>query len=220
MSRPAFKSSLWPVLLLTFFSACATLRESPVTDGLQSGTASWYGKDFHGRPTASGEIYNMYGMTAAHKTLPLGTALDVTNLDNGRQTKVIVNDRGPFVAGRIIDLSYSAAKELDMVGPGIARVSIKVTGRDGRYVRKPVVDDRGGGGNYVVQLGAFTEVQNAERLKTAIGWKRQGVYMAKAEVSGRTFFRVRIGEFKSKDRAYKLAEALAEEGYHVVVMRD
>ena len=91
----------------------------------QTGIASWYGKDFHGKKTANGEIYNMHAMTAAHKTLPLGTWVRVYNLTNGKSCDVRVNDRGPFVRGRIIDLSYSAAKEIGLVGPGTAKVRIK-----------------------------------------------------------------------------------------------
>ena len=98
----------------------------PHSDGFrQRGLASWYGRDFHGKKTSSGEIYNMHAMTAAHKTLPLGTYVRVYNLENKRSTLVRINDRGPFVRGRIIDLSYSAAKEVGIVGPGTARVSLR-----------------------------------------------------------------------------------------------
>jgi rare lipoprotein A len=90
----------------------------------QIGTASWYGYDFHGRPTASGEPYDMYGMTAAHLTLPLGSYVRVTNLRNGRAVVVRVNDRGPIVPGRIIDLSYSAAEALQFQGRGLQRVRL------------------------------------------------------------------------------------------------
>jgi rare lipoprotein A len=90
------------------------------------GIASWYGPDFHGRRTANGEIYNMYGMTAAHKTLPFDTMLRVTNLENGRSVVVRVNDRGPYAKGRIIDLSKSAAEKIGMIGPGTARVRLEV----------------------------------------------------------------------------------------------
>ena len=90
------------------------------------GKASYYGKKFHGRKTASGEIFDMYKKTAAHRTLPLGTRIKVTNLENSKSVIVKINDRGPFVAGRILDLSYQAAKELDMLNQGVARVKIIV----------------------------------------------------------------------------------------------
>ena len=92
----------------------------------ETGVASWYGKKFHGRKTASGERYNQNKMTAAHKTLPFGTRVRVKNRDNGKNVVVVINDRGPFAKGRIIDVSRAAAKKLDMIGAGTAKVSIKV----------------------------------------------------------------------------------------------
>ncbi|MBI3755918.1 MAG: septal ring lytic transglycosylase RlpA family protein, partial [Deltaproteobacteria bacterium] len=94
----------------------------------EEGIASWYGKDFHGKKTSNGETYNMYDMTAAHKTLPLGTYVKVTRLDNGKETIVRVNDRGPFVKGRIIDLSYKAASEIGIADSGTTRVKIAALG--------------------------------------------------------------------------------------------
>ncbi len=96
---------------------------------VQHGKASWYGKAFHGRPTASGERYDMHAPTAAHKTLPFGTRVRVTNLDNGKQTVVRINDRGPFVKGRIIDLSYGAAKKIQMLQAGVVRVKLEILSR-------------------------------------------------------------------------------------------
>ncbi len=93
---------------------------------LQEGVASYYGEDFHGRKTSNGEVYDMYAMTAAHRALPFDTRVLVTNLDNGKKVTVRINDRGPFVEGRIIDLSYGAARKIGMVGPGTARVRLEV----------------------------------------------------------------------------------------------
>ncbi len=90
------------------------------------GIASWYGPGFHGKRTASGEIYDMYGISAAHKTLPFGTIVKVVDLETGRSVVVRINDRGPFIEGRIIDLSYGAAKELGMVEKGLAKVGLKI----------------------------------------------------------------------------------------------
>lgn len=101
-------------------------RHSVSYPRVQVGVASYYGREFHGQKTASGERFDMYDLTAAHRTLPFGTRLRVTNLTNGRQVIVRVNDRGPFVKGRIIDLSYAAARELGMIGTGTAWVKIKV----------------------------------------------------------------------------------------------
>ena len=108
-------------------------RYFPISDAqgfVQRGLASWYGKKFHGRPTASGEIFDMNRMSAAHKTLPLGTYVRTVNLKNNKQIVVKINDRGPFVKGRIIDLSYAAAKKIGLIGPGVARVKLTVMGKE------------------------------------------------------------------------------------------
>ncbi|MFQ5746777.1 MAG: septal ring lytic transglycosylase RlpA family protein [Gemmatimonadota bacterium] len=118
----------------------------------QTGIASWYGPGFHGRRTASGEIFDMEAMTAAHKTLPFGTRVRVMNLENGRATSVRINDRGPFVRGRIIDLSRAAARSIHMLGPGTARVRIAVVGTSS-LARCAYV-----------QVGAFARAENADRL--------------------------------------------------------
>jgi rare lipoprotein A len=108
--------------------ACALLKPAtpPVVGGSQEGIASWYGPGFHGRRTANGEVYDQYELTAAHQTLPLGTRVMVTSLANGRSVEVRVNDRGPFVGGRVIDLSYAAARVLGMIGPGTMPVRVEV----------------------------------------------------------------------------------------------
>lgn len=122
------------VMLSLVFSACTgkhVVRRAPSTPpkNLIQGEASWYGGKFNGRRTASGERYNMYGLTAAHKTLPFGTKLSVVNLDNGKAVIVTVNDRGPFVRDRVLDLSYGAAKKLGMIGAGFADVHAYILNR-------------------------------------------------------------------------------------------
>ena len=136
----------------------------------QRGNASWYGKEFHGRKTASGEIYNMHAMTGAHKTLPMGTYVSVHNLRNGKKVVVRINDRGPFVKGRIIDLSYAAAKKIGLIGPGVVQVKIVALGRevgeiDSPLGSKPVVEISDLNiGEFTVQVGAFKSKENAIRL--------------------------------------------------------
>ena len=115
--------------LLALLSACGHKKPpkavpSPPVGHVQEGVSSWYGKEFDGRPTASGERFDMNGMTAAHRTLPLGTEVRVTNLENGQEADLRINDRGPFVRGRILDCSYGAAKSLGFAGAGMARVRI------------------------------------------------------------------------------------------------
>ena len=102
------------------------LSSIDTTRAYQIGTASYYGKKFHGRKTANGETFNMYKLTAAHRVLPLGTFIRVTHLDNGRWVEVKVNDRGPFIEGRILDLSFAAALEIEMVNAGTARIMIEL----------------------------------------------------------------------------------------------
>src|SRR2546426_12073593 len=121
----------WVALWLVGAAGCALVRAPappPITDGVQVGVASWYGPGFHGNRSANGEIYDQYELTAAHPSLPLGTRVMVTNLENGRAVQVRINDRGPFVGGRAIDLSYAAARTIGMVGPGTVRVRVEVLG--------------------------------------------------------------------------------------------
>lgn len=120
------------------------------------GFASWYGGKFHGRLTSSGEVFDTNDMTAAHRTLPFGTVVKVTNQDNGKSTLVKINDRGPFVEGRIIDLSRAAAEQLDMVGPGVAHVSLDIVN---------FVADRE---LYAVQVGAYALEKNADKARATL----------------------------------------------------
>src|SRR5436305_13716032 len=129
----------WVALWLVGAAGCALVRAPappPITDGVQVGVASWYGPGFHGNRTANGEVYDQYELTAAHPSLPLGTRVMVTNLANGRSVDVRINDRGPFVDGRAIDLSYAAARVLRMVGPGTARVRIEVVASSPRVAER------------------------------------------------------------------------------------
>lgn len=177
----------------------------------EEGIASWYGKDFHGRKTSNGEVYDMYAMTAAHKTLPMNVYLKVTNLGNGRSTVVRVNDRGPFVKGRIVDLSYSAAKELGVVGPGTAPVRIEALGYKeetssgtGTAYRQPETYDVG---PFMIQVGAFTVADNARRLAGQLKVRFGAAEVIEAWVGGKKFFRVRAGRYSS----FELAEAALPE---------
>jgi rare lipoprotein A len=163
----------------------------------EEGLASWYGKDFHGRKTSNGETYDMYAMTAAHKILPMNVFVKVTNLNNGQSAVVRVNDRGPFVKSRIIDLSYSAAKQLGVVGPGTAPVRIEALGY--RESTKPGTSpsyrppDNYAPGPFMVQVGAFTVKENAYRLADKLKQQYGASTVAEGWVDGRKFYRVRAG---------------------------
>ncbi|PLX79806.1 MAG: septal ring lytic transglycosylase RlpA family lipoprotein [Desulfuromonas sp.] len=181
----------------------------------QEGIASWYGKDFHGKKTSNGEIYNMHAMTAAHKTLPLGVYVEVANKNNGRRAVVRVNDRGPFVAGRIIDLSYAAAKDLGVVGPGTAPVRIAALGyratdrASDKVFTAPKSWDVG---SYTVQLGAFADSSNAYRFADKMRKKTGFATVTKGWVKGRMFHRVWAGKFTSLEQAELAKIEFAAEG--------
>ena len=182
----------------------------------QRGIASWYGKDFHGKKTSNGEIYNMYAMTAAHKTLPLGTYVRVHNLENNREVEVRVNDRGPFVRGRIIDLSYTAAKDIGIVGPGTARVEVVALGTpvttDGSSNTSYVQGDYYSG-NFTYQIGAFANRENAERQKRILAKKYKNAHITVFDRGDQVFYRVRVGKFSSLEEAVKQELILIEDGY-------
>jgi rare lipoprotein A len=207
------------IIVLLFLASCAS---SPRTQykprsGGEYVTASWYGSDFHGRPTSSGERYDMYGMTAAHKTMKFGTKLLVTNPDTGRSAVVTVNDRGPFVRGRDLDLSYGAARKIGLEEKGVGRVKIEYLGRDTRYVKRMPFEPAAVSGIVTVQIGSFKEETNATRLKQGLDFNYRDVHVTTAYVNGQKYYRVRIGRFQDYDSAYALAEKLADEGYSTLI---
>jgi rare lipoprotein A len=182
----------------------------------QRGIASWYGKDFHGKKTSNGEIYDMYAMTAAHKTLPLGTFVRVHNLDNNRRVEVRVNDRGPFVRGRIIDLSYTAAKDIGIVGPGTGRVEVTAlatpaTTDDGTPRSYEPVDLYSG--NFTFQIGAFVNRENAERLTAKLNEKYKNAHVTVYDRGDQIFYRVRVGKFTTLKQAEAQESILIRDGY-------
>ena len=171
----------------------------------QKGIASWYGTKFHGRRTSSGETYNMYGMTAAHKTLPLPTYVEVTNIENGRSVIVKVNDRGPFHENRIIDLSYTAAAKLDILRSGTGLVDIRAIDAN-HYQKEPSaagpVPVASGKKEFFIQVGSFGELLNAERLRSRLdSMGTDLVKISQVVVDGKTLYRVRIGPIYDIDFA-------------------
>ncbi len=185
---------------------------------VQKGLASWYGKKFHGRKTSNGETYNMYAMTAAHKTLPMNTWVSVHNLENNRKIVVRVNDRGPFVYGRIIDLSYTGAKRIGIVGPGTTKVRITALGRATSYSKKtkdpitfkPIDYWKG---NFTVQVGAFKVKSNAEKYRYKLSKSYQNAHFVTFTDDRGTFFRVRIGRFTNLKDAIRFSEKIMTQGF-------
>ena len=176
----------------------------------EEGIASWYGGDdgFEGKPTASGEIYDSSLMTAAHRDLPLGTLVEVSNLESGKSVSVRINDRGPFIPGRIIDLSRAAAGKLGLIGPGTGRVRLTIL-KPG-----PVVPLISTSGLWSVQIGSFANASNAER------------HADRARATGRTvslepyngLTRVKVGAYPSRGQAQDVLAALERQGFEGIVV--
>jgi peptidoglycan lytic transglycosylase len=176
---------------------------------VEEGVASWYGAPFHGRRTSNGEIYDMNEFTAAHRTLPFNTVVRVTNLGNGKQTEVRINDRGPFVANRVIDLSHSAAEVIEMIGTGTAPVRLEV-------ISGPSPQS----GFFGVQVGAFQVQENAERLKGQLSTRYSPVIVVPYDSPNGIFYRVRVGRLPSEEAARQLAGQLqANEQFTTFVVR-
>jgi rare lipoprotein A len=175
---------------------------------VEEGQASWYGVPFNGRRTSNGEIYNMYDFTAAHRTLPFNSMMRVTNLTNGLQTEVRINDRGPFVAGRVIDLSYSAAKAIGMIGPGVAAVRLEMISGSNPYE-----------GSFSVQVGAFQLRENAQRLQARLSARYSPIQIQTYDSPNGIFYRVRVGRVPTIGGAQLLANQLGKEGFVPFVVR-
>ncbi len=178
----------------------------------EEGNASWYGNPFHGRRASNGEVYDMYKLTAAHRTLPFETTVRVTNLNNGKSTTVRITDRGPFVDNRIIDLSLAAARELDSVGPGVVPVRLEVIGN----VDVAALTE----GFFTVQVGAFRDRTNAERLRDRLSVTYSPIFIQQYDSPDGAFYRLRVGKVSGEDAAKELAAQLRDkEGFTTLVFR-
>ncbi|RLJ00082.1 MAG: septal ring lytic transglycosylase RlpA family lipoprotein [Candidatus Aenigmatarchaeota archaeon] len=244
-----------PGIILAFFlSSCSVLKPAPGTPGKpsprdtarptpykalgkwyqpvesshgfrQRGLASWYGRKFHGRKTSNGETYDMYKISAAHKTLPFGTYVRVHNLSNGKKLDVRINDRGPFVRGRIIDLSFKAAQELGIVGPGTASVEIVAMGV--AVKQEPEIKNKKAykpvdyySGNFTFQVGAFIERENAEKLKVKLEQKYKNAHIAKFDNGSQIFYRVRVGKFSTLQQALAQEKIMTDDGYDPIIIAE
>jgi rare lipoprotein A len=214
-------------LLLAFFFcftvACASslppsapssgaAESSPVfpSEWSEEGIASWYGGDdgFEGKPTASGEIYDSSLLTAAHRELPLGTLVEVWSVDNGKSVRVRINDRGPFIKGRVIDLSRAAAGRLDLIGPGTGRVRLSVL-KPG--TEPPPVSSSG---FWAIQIGSFADTVNARRQAERA--RATGRSVSLEPYNGLT--RVKVGAYGSHDEAREVLAALEQQGFEGIVV--
>mgnify|MGYP001047854175 CR=1 FL=1 len=189
----------------------------PSAEGfVEEGYASWYGKKFHGRPTASGEPYNMYAITAAHRTLPMNTYVRVFNLENGREVVARINDRGPFAKKRIIDLSYGAAGKVGLIGPGTAKVRIEALGEvrigaGGPAAFKPHPDFRRG--KFYIQVGAFLEPDNANALRRKMAGYYKDVVVSHQAREDQTLYRVQVFASTEYNTAKNFEARLESSGF-------
>lgn len=210
--RARFGPALTLSLITTVLATSCVQKVISRPGNVLTGTASWYGPDFHGKLTSNREIYNMYDLTAAHKTLRFGTQVMVTNMLNGKSVQVRINDRGPFVGDRILDLSYAAARLLDIVGPGTAPVRVEILGQAASLSATPT---------YAVQVGAFAMRQNAETLVRKLV-ELHGLTEAKLsrlQTESQVYYRVRIPA-ASMAEAQDIAQRLAEAGFQVIILEE
>jgi len=214
------------VLSLALASACATRASRPVSNPIppeqvtpawsEEGLASWYGggDGFDGKPTASGEIFDTFQFTAAHRDLPLGTIVDVTNVETGTTVRVRINDRGPFVRGRIIDLSRSAAQRLGMIGPGVARVRLTIAAPATAPVVAAEAAPGSPTGGWAVQVGSFAERDRADRHADRLRAAGFDVYLEPYQ--GLT--RVKVGPIESRSDAEEKLVQVEAAGFEGIVM--
>jgi rare lipoprotein A len=176
----------------------------------ETGLASWYGEPYHGRRAANGEIYDMHAMTAAHRTMPFGTWVRVDNLTNGKEVEVRITDRGPFVDGRIIDLSRAAAQKISLIGPGVARVKLTVVNPPAGAVNE----------QYGVQVGAYADRDEALRARERLNRISQpaSVSCAKRSDEGAPLCRVTAGR-GTREEATRLQQVLRRSGFQGFVVR-
>jgi rare lipoprotein A len=202
------------------------------TTRVQVGVASWYGKEFHGRPTASGEIYDMYQPTAAHQTAPLGTYALVTNLENGQSVRVRINDRGPYKRHRILDLSYEAARQIALVQSGTGLVQVDFLAEPALVLQPTVTpvdtspDQRNsvqmletpGTQPFAVQVGAYQDQSNAVRAQKTLTSTYRNVWISMGPEGTPPLHRVRLGPFNNRDEAERVVHAIKARGYTALVV--
>lgn len=208
MSRSFSSSTLRIYLILGLLFMAGCLAHDKKIPSLNSGNsqlgiASWYGPSFHGKPSASGEPYDMWALTAAHRTLPFGTWVQVTKVKTGKTVTVRINDRGPFIRGRSIDLSYAAARELAMIGEGTADVALKIVSPHNALI-PPI----GAATRFWVQAGAFKTLMEAMTLRERLASQYDQVRVKTVNLHSGEWHRVQVGTFYSKKMAQTAARAL------------
>lgn len=212
------------VMVNLFLNGCYSYHERNWTDlnlivgETKECTASWYGKDFHKKLTASGDIYNMYDLTCAHKKYPFGTIVRVTNPSNGKREVCVINDRGPYFWFRKIDLSYGVAKKIDFVEQGVGDVQIEVLGRDYGYARYVEYGKLNKAKTLTIQVASFKDKNIAKAFKDELQSSYKNVYISSVVEENEKYYRVRLGKFKNRAAALKVAVQIVEEGYNVIIL--
>jgi rare lipoprotein A len=215
---------------LALASGCTLFRAPqppPIVNGVQIGVASWYGPGFHGNRTANGEIYDQFELTAAHPSLPLGTHVMVTNLMTGRAVEVRINDRGPFVDGRAIDLSYAAARTIGLVGPGTGRVRIEVLEKAAEpVVHPPAVHPPAAPvpepskSSYTIEVAALADPAKADHLRRVLASRFPDAFVVPVAGTTGRYYRVRIGPYPLRGVAVARAELVNRLGYPAILMEN
>jgi len=220
-AKPAAKAGRIPATQRPYQIEGKTYYPLPSAEGYsETGIASWYGNPFHGRKTSNGETYNMYDWTVAHKTLPMNTRLLVENLGNGRSTTVRVNDRGPFVGTRIIDLSYNVARDLGIMKEGTGKVRITALGEaetvtlaDNKTAARFLPHEDFQKGDFYVQIGAFTVQENADRLKDKMIKGGREAETVRHDREAQVFYRVQVKAGTTLAIAKQMEQTLAGSGF-------
>lgn len=204
------------LVYLVFLNTCMLVAYTSPADAqaksasqqpqVEYGLASWYGDPFHGRRTASGEIYDMSQLTAAHKYATFGSHAIVTNLDTGRSVRVRINDRGPFVEGRILDVSRAAAMRLGILKVGVANVKVSFLSRAQSAV------------TFIVQAGSYRDQNNAARVQRGLETHYPSTQTVKAAHGSQVLYRVRLGPFSTEDKARQVASQVKALGYTSAVL--
>ena len=205
---------LYLVLVFTIvFAGCGRKKirtaKPPRIGSTETGIASWYGHPYHGRRAANGEVYDMEKLTAAHRTLPFETWVRVRNLSNDKTVDVRIQDRGPFIRGRIIDLSHAAARNIDLIGPGTVKVKLTIIAPPKHIEKQPEL--------FAVQVGAFRDHARAEALRQSMA--QFGPARLVARTADSTIWRVLVGQEESEAAAQELAARIAAAGTSAFVVR-
>ena len=220
-AKPAAKTGRIPATQKPYQIEGKTYYPLPSAEGyVETGTASWYGNPFHGRKTSNGETYNMYDWTAAHKTLPMNTRLLVENLGNGKSTTVRINDRGPFVGTRIIDLSYNVARDLEIMKEGTGKVRITALGEaetvqltDNKTAARFLPHEDFQKGDFFVQIGSFTVRENADRLTDKMIKGGRETETVRYDRADQVFYRVQVKAGSTLTAAKKMEQTMTGAGF-------